>query len=98
MSRFRRRRFDECIALCDELLSSNNRDQAAWSLKCQSLTKKNFIDDLEVCEESLGDLLLDENTVTDGARPGTSFQKPQTGRLGTANPVDNAHADHAACH
>jgi tetratricopeptide repeat protein 8 len=89
MSRFRRRRFDECIQLCDELLASNPRDQAAWSLKCQCLTKKNFIDDLEIEQENLGDILLDDNQVSGVARVGTSFNRPITGRQGTANPVND---------
>lgn len=87
MSRFRRRKFDECVSLCDELLAHNPRDQAAWSLKCQSLTRKNFIDDLEVEEENIGDILLDDNQVGGAGRPGTSFNRPITNRQGTANPV-----------
>lgn len=87
MSRFRRRKFDECIELCDELLTSNPRDQAAWSLKCQSLTRKNFIDDLEIDEENIGDILLDDNQINGIARAGTSFNRPTTNRQGTSNPV-----------
>jgi tetratricopeptide repeat protein 8 len=87
MSRFRRRKFEECIVLCDELLASNPRDQAAWSLKCQCLTRKNFIDDLEIDEENIGDILLDENQVSGTARIGTSFNRPMTNRQGTSNPV-----------
>src|SRR3990167_4030007 len=99
MSRFRRRRFDECIQICDELLASNPRDQAAWSLKCQSLTKKNFIDDLEIEQDNLGDILLDDNQVSGVARAGTSFNRPTSHRGGTANPVDyrSSVLDHETC-
>ena len=88
MSRFKRRKFDECIEICDELLAKNPRDQAAWILKCQSLTKKNYIDDIEIDEQNIGDMLLDEHAVTTFARPGTSFMRPQTNQRGSAyNPI-----------
>ena len=87
MSRFRRRKFDECIELCDELLANNPRDEAAWTLKCRSITRKNFIDDLEIDEANIGDILLDDNQVNQVAREGTSFNRPATNRQGTANPV-----------
>lgn len=88
MSRFRRRKFDECIEICDELLARNPRDEAAWVLKCQSLTKKNYIDDIEIDEQNLGDMLLDDHALTNFARPGTSFQRPQTNARGSSyNPI-----------
>jgi hypothetical protein len=31
---------------------------------------------LEIDEEGIGDILLDDNTVSSIPRPGTSFQKP----------------------
>lgn len=50
-----------------------NEKKAAWLLKCNSLIRKSYIDDLEIDEEGIGDILLDENTVSQFARPGTSF-------------------------
>lgn len=32
--------------------------QAAWLLKCRALTKKNWIDDLEIDEEGVADILM----------------------------------------
>lgn len=66
--------------------------KAAWLLKCRALTKKAWIDDLEIDEEGVGDILmgkffychhlntrLDENAMSNAPRPGTSFQRPHTG-------------------
>eukprot|EP00434_Breviolum_minutum_P044620 symbB.v1.2.039877.t1/scaffold6846.1/size15074/1 len=78
VSRFRQRRWDECIDLCTELLEQNPRDQAAWFLKCRALTSKQWIDDVEIDEEGVADLLLDENAVAQAPRPGTSLNRPRT--------------------
>lgn len=74
MSKYKRHRFDECIKLCDEMLKQNDTDLAVQLLKTHAIRKKNFIDDLEIDDESLGDKILDEYKVTNNARPGTSFQ------------------------
>lgn len=52
-SRFRRRRFDECIDICTRHLERNPLDQAVWYLKCRALTLKNWVDDTEI-EEQVG--------------------------------------------
>eukprot|EP00439_Symbiodinium_sp_Y106_P087008 s419_g38.t1 len=87
VSRFRQRRWDECIDICTELLEQilanlsllfsalNPKDQAAWFLKCRALTSKQWIDDVEIDEEGVADLLLDENAAP---RPGTSLNRPLT--------------------
>ena len=62
MSRYRRRKYEECIELCDKMLAKQAQDQSAWLLKCKALTKLQYIDDLEIEEEGVGDILLDENT------------------------------------
>jgi tetratricopeptide repeat protein 8 len=74
MSKYKRHRFDECIKMCDEMLKHNDSDLAVQLLKTHAIRKKNFIDDLEIDDESLGDKILDEYKVTNNARPGTSFQ------------------------
>ena len=78
MSRYRRRKYDDAIKFCDEILQANHLDQSAWILKCKSLTMKNHIDDIELDEEGIGDMLLDENQVNSMARPGTSIYRPAT--------------------
>ena len=40
------------------MLEKNPYDQAAWLLKCKALTKKNWVDDLEVDEEGIADILM----------------------------------------
>ena len=76
-SRLRRRRYDECIALCDELLGQNAYDSAVWYLKCRALTRRDWIDDTEVEEEGVAEVLLDDNAISSMPRPGTSLNRPQ---------------------
>jgi len=76
-SKLRRNRLDECVAICDELLASNPTDQAAWYIKCRAVIKQNFIDDIELDEESFAEVLMDENAVASMPRPGTSLSAPQ---------------------
>lgn len=61
MSKLRRGRLVECIALCDEILTNNSADQAAWIIKCKAVIKQNYIDDIELDEEGVAEQLLDEN-------------------------------------
>jgi hypothetical protein len=55
-AKFRRRDFDACISLCDDLLAVNPRDQAVWFLKCRALTEKAYIDDTDMEEEGVGEV------------------------------------------
>jgi hypothetical protein len=50
-SRLRRRRFDDTIQLCTQLLEKNKLDQQAWFLKVRATTLKNWVDDTELEEE-----------------------------------------------
>ena len=75
---FWRREFDECIAMCSELLAQNPYDQAVWYLKCRALTLQVWVDDTEFDEEGVADMLLDENAVAALPRPGTSLSRPMT--------------------
>lgn len=78
-SLFRRRRLDECVKVCTELLEKNPRDQAAWSLKLRALTEQTYIDEVEYDEEGMAEMLMDDNAIADLARPGTSLARPVTG-------------------
>ena len=40
------------------MLDKNPMDQAAWLLKCKALTKKSWVDDLEIDEEGVADILM----------------------------------------
>lgn len=78
LSLFRRHRWDDCVAKCTELLARNPTDQAVWFLKLRALTKKQWMDDLEMEDEGAADLLMDENKVASKPRPGTSLMRPLT--------------------
>jgi len=47
-------------------------------LKLRALTKKQWIDDLEMDDEGAADILMDENAVASKPRPGTSLTRPLT--------------------
>ena len=86
LSRFKRQKYDAALDLCNKMLQNNPNDQQAWILKCHSLIRKHYLDDLEMDEENAGDLLLDENSMTSVARPGTSFSKPLSSKDNPSNP------------
>jgi tetratricopeptide repeat protein 8 len=50
-SRLRRRRFDDCIEICTDVLQRNALDQQTWYLKVRATTLKNWVDDTELEEE-----------------------------------------------
>ena len=77
-SKFRRRKFEECIEICTELLNKNPLDKAAWYLKTRAITENDYIDDCDMEEETLGDLLVNEETMNALPRPGTSLNRPLT--------------------
>jgi tetratricopeptide repeat protein 8 len=54
--------------------------QAAWSLKMRSLTEQVYVDEVDNDEEGIAEMLLDENTVANITRPGTSLKQPGTGQ------------------
>ena len=64
-SKFRRRKFAECIEICSELLKKNPYDQAVWFLKTRAITEQDYIDDTEMEEETLADAMIaDERMAT----------------------------------
>merc|ERR1711969_51050 len=78
MQKFRRHEYDDCVAMCTELLAANPYDQAVWYLKCRSLTMLTWVDDTDFEEEGVADVLLDENATAALPRPGTSLSRPMT--------------------
>ena len=57
-SRLDRGRLDECVAICDVLLADNPADQAAWFVKCKAVIAQNYIDDIEMEEESFAEVRM----------------------------------------
>jgi len=76
--KFRQHKYEDCIALCTELLAANPYDQAVWYLKCRALSLQGWVDDTEFEEEGVADMLLDENATASLPRPGTSLSRPMT--------------------
>jgi hypothetical protein len=67
--RFRQRQFDDCIAICGEILRKNPLDQAVWSLKTQALTEQVRVDFLEIFDEGIAESVFTEDTIATAARP-----------------------------
>ncbi|CAH0386517.1 unnamed protein product [Bemisia tabaci] len=91
LSEFRRRKFEDCINHCTQILEKSPYDQAAWTLKMKALTAQVMVDDIEVEEEGIADSVLNETMATT-ARPGTSFKNPtvlQSLALGAQRPKTN---------
>uniref|UniRef100_A0A8C5R7T4 Tetratricopeptide repeat domain 8 n=1 Tax=Leptobrachium leishanense TaxID=445787 RepID=A0A8C5R7T4_9ANUR len=73
-SYFRRRKFEHCSQACSRILEKEPCDQAAWSLKTRALTEMVYVDEIEVDQEGIAEMLLDENSIAQVARPGTSLK------------------------
>ena len=86
MHKLKQHKYDDCIALCTELLAANPYDQAVWYLKCRALTLLAWVDDTDFEEEGVADVLLDENATAALPRPGTSLSRPMTGQGGLGVP------------
>lgn len=74
VSRFYRGKYDGCIILCDQLLKQNPNDLSTQLLKTHAIRRKNYIDHLEADEQTLGDLILDDHSIAQLPRPGTSLK------------------------
>jgi len=91
LSRFRRRRYEECVEICSGILTENPYDKAIWLLKCQALTAMTYIDDSDLEEQGIADTVMDENATSKTPRPGTSLQRPTTGKWNqVTRPVTNS--------
>ncbi|XP_050082872.1 tetratricopeptide repeat protein 8 [Anopheles aquasalis] len=99
ISLFRRRKYDECIEVCNGLLlqqtqqqqqpaQHNALHQGPWELKMRSMTQRVYIDDIEA-DDDVAEDILDTQTIATAPRPGTSIRtaKPLTSAAGntTAN-------------
>ncbi|EDO48470.1 predicted protein, partial [Nematostella vectensis] len=61
---------------------SSRRPKAAWCLKTRALTEQVYVDEVDVDEEGIAEMLMDDNSVAQLPRPGTSLKKPGTGQGG----------------
>uniref|UniRef100_A0A3Q3E1R2 Tetratricopeptide repeat domain 8 n=1 Tax=Labrus bergylta TaxID=56723 RepID=A0A3Q3E1R2_9LABR len=81
-SYFRRRKLQQCSEICTKILQENPYDQAAWSMKTRALTEMVYIDEIEVDQEGIAEMMLDESSIAQVARPGTSLRLPGTSQGG----------------
>ena len=58
--------------------------QAAWILKARALTQQVYMDDIEADEDGIADTVMDDNSIAQVARPGTSLKTPGSQRGGTS--------------
>uniref|UniRef100_A0A667XY30 Tetratricopeptide repeat domain 8 n=1 Tax=Myripristis murdjan TaxID=586833 RepID=A0A667XY30_9TELE len=86
-SYFRRRKFQQCSDICSKILADSPYDQAAWSLKTRALTEMVYIDEVEVDQEGIAEMMLDESSIAQVARPGTSLRLPGTSQGGGPTPA-----------
>uniref|UniRef100_A0A7N6AAN5 Tetratricopeptide repeat domain 8 n=1 Tax=Anabas testudineus TaxID=64144 RepID=A0A7N6AAN5_ANATE len=86
-SYFRRRKLQQCSDICTKILQDNPYDQAAWSLKTRALTEMVYIDEVEVDQEGIAEMMLDESSIAQVARPGTSLRLPGTSQGGGPTPA-----------
>ncbi|XP_053676345.1 tetratricopeptide repeat protein 8 [Anopheles nili] len=73
ISLFRRRKYDECIEVCNVLLQQNALHQGPWELKMRSMTQRVYIDDIEA-DDDVAEDILDTQTIATAPRPGTSIR------------------------
>ncbi len=67
-SRLKRKRIAGAVAICDKILTKTplknsgqyGIDEAAWLMKCRALSEEVSIDDTEMEEETVGELLMDD--------------------------------------
>ncbi|KAM7375780.1 hypothetical protein PAMP_005552 [Pampus punctatissimus] len=86
-SYFRRRKLQQCSDICTKILQDNPYDQAAWSLKTRALTEMVYIDEVEVDQEGIAEMMLDQSSIAQVARPGTSLRLPGTSQGGGPTPA-----------
>ncbi|KAM8913234.1 tetratricopeptide repeat protein 8 isoform 1-T1 [Spinachia spinachia] len=87
LSYFRRRKLQQCSDICTKILQDNPYDQAAWSLKTRAITEMVYIDEIEVDQQGIAEMMLDESSIAQVARPGTSLRLPGTSHGGGPTPA-----------
>ena len=49
-------------------------------MKTRALTEQVYVDEVDVDEEGLAEMLMDDNSIAQVSRPGTSLKAPGTGK------------------
>lgn len=55
ISLFRRKKFEECINVCNELLQKNPQQKGPWELKMRAMIQRVYVDDIEADDGVPGD-------------------------------------------
>lgn len=55
ISLFRRKKYDECITLCNELLQKNPEQKGPWELKMRAMIQRVYVDDIETDDGVIGE-------------------------------------------
>ncbi|CRL00603.1 CLUMA_CG013863, isoform A [Clunio marinus] len=74
LSLFRRRKYEQCIEICNELLNNNPSLQGPWELKMRAMTQRVYIDDIEAEEDAVTDDPMDTEILATAPKPGTSLR------------------------
>ena len=94
LSYYRRRKYEECIEHCSNILEKNPLDQGAWTLKARALTQQVYIDEVEGEDQGIAELTMDDQAFAQVTRPGTSLAAATKKTVSTAavRPVSQAGA------
>lgn len=74
VSLYRRRKYDQCIELCNGLLQKNVNNQGPWELKMKAMTQRVYIDDIEADDGVVVNDDLDTSYMATAPRVGTSLR------------------------
>lgn len=74
VSLYRRRKYDECIDVCNNLLKSNVELKGPWELKMRAMTQRVYLDDIEADDGVPEPDDLDGSSLATAPRPGTSLR------------------------
>ena len=56
-------------------------------MKTRALTAQVYVDEVDVDEESIAEMVMDDNAIAQVSRPGTSLKQPGTGHGGPSQGV-----------
>lgn len=55
ISLFKRKKFDECINVCNDLLQKDTQQKGPWELKMRAMTQRVYVDDIEADDGVAGE-------------------------------------------
>nr|CAB3267347.1 tetratricopeptide repeat protein 8 [Phallusia mammillata] len=84
LSYYKRRKFEDCVTTCTKILDKNPYDQAAWALKAKALTEQVYIDEVEADDQGIAEMVMDDTSVAQVSRPGTSLKAPTSAGVNQA--------------